>query len=207
VEYMDSLPGTGHDYPLAPGAVAVVATDAIDHRPLSPLWGLDLSHANFEMVGTADADNPAVPNSVVIGPNGNWGPHGILFTADLASAIVIALPVDTNSIAKAQKYASELGWARRLPRDHMLDVLDAYWSDIGTAYGNLCPTQVNSAFDRQPAPLWWSHLPDFDWHSVGAYSIQRKVAYTRSDGRKILQDTRSTEADFFVGLRTPFQLP
>jgi hypothetical protein len=33
------------------------------------------------------------------------------------------------------------------------------------------------------------------------------VAYIRADGRKILQDTRSTEADFLVGLRTPFQLP
>jgi hypothetical protein len=66
---------------------------------------------------------------------------------------------------------------------------------------------VNSAFDLQAAPLWTLYLPDGTWHGVGAYSIQRRVAYTRSDGRKLLQDTRSTEADFYIALRTPFALP
>jgi len=207
VEFMDSLPGTGREYPLAPGAVAVIATDAIDHRPLSPLWGLDLSHANVEMVGTSGADNPGVPNSIPISTNGLWDPgHGMIFTFNLASAVVVALPVDTAALPRALKFGPDGNWVQRIPRDHVLDVLWAYWSDIA-ASGSLCPIQVNSAFDREPAPLWWSHMPDGDWHSVGAYSIQRRVAYTRSDGRKILQATRSTEADFFVGLRTPFQLP
>jgi len=211
VYYMDSLPGTGHDYALAPGALALIATDAIDHRPLSPLFGLDLSQANFEMVGTEDADNPSVPNSVVIGPNGAWDPlHGMLFSVGLASAIVVALPVDTGSLPKRlydphQGYAT--AWQERIPRDHILDVLDAFWPNLVTVYNELCPFQVSSTFDRQPAPLWWSSLPDGTWWSLSAYSIQRKAAFTRADGRMILQDTRSTEADFYVGLRTPFQLP
>jgi len=210
VPYMDSLPGTGHDYPLAPGAMALIATGAIDHRPLSQLWGLDLSHANFECIGSADADNPSVPNCVglPIGGNGTWAaPHGMIFSLSLASAVVVALPVDTASLPKVQESPLENNWIERIPRDHILDVLWAFWSHIITPVNELCPTQVNSAFDFQPAPLWWSELPDGDWHDLGAYSIQRKVALTRPDGRKLLQDTRSTEADFFVGLRTPFTLP
>ncbi len=211
VDYMDTLPGTGHDYPLAPGGVALIATVAIDHRPLSPVWGLDLSHANFECRGIADADNPAVPDCVAIPirTNGTWaGDHGMIFSENLASAVVVALPVDTASVPIAHKYwNSEKGWVLRIPRDHVLDVLWAYWVDLVTVYHYLCPIVVNSAFDRQPAPLWSNYLPDGTWHGVGAYSIQRKVAYTRSDGRKLLQHTRSTEADFSRALRTPFTVP
>ena len=208
VWYMDSLPGTGHDYPLAPGAVAVLATDAIDHRPISPLQGLDLSHANFDMWGNADAKPPGIPESIPISTNGVWDEgHGMIFSFGLASAIVVALPVDTTALPKVQAYQTEHGWVQRIPRDHILDLLWAFWPHLVTVYNNLCPIQVSSALDRQPAPLWWTELPDGTWQGLGAYSIQRKVAYTRADGRKILQDTRTTEADFFVGLRTGFQLP
>jgi hypothetical protein len=210
VEYMDSLPGTGHDYPLAPGAVALIATDAINHQAIMPAQGLDLSHANFESVGTGDADNPGVPNTVhlPIGTNGVWTrQYGMIFSVELLSAVVLSLPVDTASLPKASKYGSDNGWVLRLPRDHILDMLGAFWPDLVAVWDDLCPSFVNRAFDRQPAPLWWSYLPDGTWHDLGEYSIQRKVAYTRSDGRKILQDTRSTEADFYVGLRTPFALP
>ncbi len=211
VEYMDTLPGTGHDYPLAPGAVAVIATIGMDHRPLSPVWGLDLSHANFECRGIADADNPGVPDCVAIPirTNGTWaGAHGMIFSYNLGSAVVVALPVDTASVPIEQKWTqSEKGWVLRIPRDHVLDVLWAYWVDLVTVYNELCPILVNNTFDRQPAPLWGNYLPDGTWRGVGAYSIQRRVAYTRSDGRKILQHTRSTEADFSRALRTPFTLP
>jgi hypothetical protein len=210
VSAMDSLPGTGRDYPLAPGGVALIATNAIDHRPLSPVWGQDLSHANFECIGSADADNPGVPNCIglPVGTNPTWAaPHGMIFSYDLASAVVVALPVDTASLPKVQWFTAQFGWIARIPRDRILDMLGAFWSHLITPVNELCPIFVNRAFDGQPAPLFWTELPDGDWHDLGAYSIQRKVAFTRPDGRKLLQDTRSTEADFFVGLRTPFQLP
>jgi len=210
VDFMDSLPGTGHDYPLAPGGVAVIATNAIDHRPLSHVWGLDLSHADFECRGIADADNPSVPDCIgfAIRTNEIWAyPHGMIFSEDLGSAVVVSLPIDTASVPIANKWGSEAGWALRIPRDRVLDVLWAYWVDLVTVFSELCPTEVNRAFDRQPAPLFTFYLPDGTWHGIGDYSIQRKVAYTRSDGRKLLQDTRSTEADFYRAVRTPFALP
>jgi len=212
VQYMDSLPGTGHDYPLAPGAVAVIATDAIDHRSLSPQDGLDLSHANFESVGTSDPDNPSVPNTVSIGTNGEYGNgftgHGTQFDLGTGAGIVVALPVDTTSLPKGKLSPLSDYTLQRIPRSRILDVflVDAvtdYFIASGFSY---CVHQVNSYFDRTWPP-WDLYTPPEGWRQRGQYSVQRKVAYTRADGRKLLQDTRSTEADFFIGLRTPFQLP
>jgi hypothetical protein len=201
----DSLPGTGHDHPLAPGAVAVVATDAMDHRTNSPQDGLDLSHANFEMLGTGDADNPGVPNTIPIGWNDRaYMEHGLVFGWGTSWGVVVALPVDTASLPKQMKLNH---LAARLPRDRILDVVLVFWPNLVTVYNELCPILVNGAFDRRPAPLMINSLPGQSWHTLGQYSVQRKVAYTRADGRKIAQHTRSTQADFFVGLRTPFQLP
>ena len=207
----DSHPGTGHDYPLAPGAVAVIATDAIDHRANSPTYGLDLSHANFEMAGFADVDNPAVPNSIPMGWNdrGNGGGHGLIFDMGTAWGIVVALPVDTTSMPTRQYDPVGYGatMQRRIPADRILDAFLVFWPDLVNVWKEMCPHVVNSRFDSRPAALLWTYLPDGTWHALGGYSVQRSVAFVRPDGRKILQDTRSTEADFFVGLRTPFQLP
>jgi hypothetical protein len=213
IYYMDSLPGTGHDYPLAPGAVAVIATDAIDHRANSAQDGLDLSHANFEFVGNADPDNPSVPNTVTIGANGTYGDgysdvggHGMLLYLGLGAGIVVALPVDTTSLPRGKKFPSSEFTNQRIPRDRILDVFLTYFWNAAITYSGICPHQVNSYFDRAWPP-WELYTPPEGWRQRGQYSVQRKVAYARSDGRKLLQDTRSTEADFYVGLRTPFQLP
>jgi hypothetical protein len=214
VYYMDSLPGTGHDYPLAPGAVAVIATDGIDHRANSPQDGLDLSHANFEFVGTSDPDNPGVPNTVTIGVMGSFGAgdpleggHGMILDFGVGTGIVVGLPVDTASLPRAKRYPTSSWTLQRIPRDHVLDTFLVYFFlSPYTDQQSYCLHQVNSFFDRAWPP-WELYTPPEGWRQRGQYSVQRKVAYTRPDGRKILQDTRSTEADFFVGHRTPFQLP
>ena len=54
---MHMFPGSGRDYPLAPGQAVTVALDAVDHSVADA--GLpDLTNADFELEGTADADNP-----------------------------------------------------------------------------------------------------------------------------------------------------
>jgi hypothetical protein len=204
---LDTLPGTGHTYPLAPGAVSVIATDAIDHRGASPVEGLDLSHADFESIGTADPDNPAVPNTVsFLYP---WEfKHGLYLNDILYEVAFVALPVDTTALPKAVSgFGSEL---MRVPRANILDVMSIVFPR-DTVYsfqyggGTWCAHLVHPEFERRPAPLLETHIgtePD-----LGRWSVQRKVAYTRANGRKILQHTRTTDADFFLGLRTPFQLP
>ena len=69
----------------------------------------------------------------------------------------------------------------------------------------LCPQLVNRNFDRYRARLMYITVgsePD-----AGRYSVQRKVALITPGGRKILQHTRTSNEDFFLGLRTPFRLP
>ena len=205
-QMFDSLPGTGHTYPLAPGAVALIATDAIDHSTITP-EGLDLSHANFAFVGDADAVNPNVPNTASIGIRPYWFGHGLILNGGIATVVFVSLPVDTAALPKTEAGPSDGTYAlgiERIPRAGILDAMTIFWPGL-TAYGPLCPQLVNAAFDRRQAPLDISHVDGEG--DAGRWSIQRKVAYTRPDGRKILQHTRTTDADFFLGLRTPFQLP
>jgi hypothetical protein len=61
------FPGTGSTYPVEPGETVVVAQSAIDHTPFAEGM-LDLREADFEYVGPANVDNPAVPNVEDIGP-------------------------------------------------------------------------------------------------------------------------------------------
>jgi hypothetical protein len=199
--YFDSLPGTGHDYPLAPGAVAVIATDAIDHSGIAPA-GLDLSHANFEFVGTSDADNPSVPNTVSLGQEEYWFGHGLFLNELLAEVVFIALPVDTSALPRHVMNSLTGRLYYRVPRARILDAIA-----LTTTFQipePLCPHLVHRNFDRYRAQL----LVDEPWNaSPGLHSVQRKVAFTRADRRNILQHTRTTNADFFWGPRTPFQLP
>lgn len=199
----DTLPGMGRTYPLAPGAVAMIATDAIDHSVTSPVEGLDLSHADFESIGTVDADNPAVPNTVSFG-RAWFFDHGLYLSHTTDEVAFIALPVDTAALPKARTSLGREMW--RVPRANMLDVMSIYWPEATLwSPGPLCAHMVSGNFERRPAPLVVTYVgsePD-----AGRWSVQRKVAYIRSDGRKIVQHTRTTDADFILRLRTPFQLP
>lgn len=67
VDALYAIPGSGSDYPVAPGGEILIADIAIDHRAINPN-SFDLSHADFEWYdqssspSTVDIDNPAVPN-------------------------------------------------------------------------------------------------------------------------------------------------
>jgi len=199
----DSLPGTGHDYPLAPGATAVIATDGIDHSVMSP-EGLDLSHADFEFVGTSDADNPTVPNTVSIGFELPFFGHGLYLNKLLEEIVFVALPVDVAALPRQISEPNDRTYGR-IPRANILDVIVLQSTYIVTSSTTpLCPHLIHNNFDRYRAVLMVSSVGT---ETPGRYSVQRKVAYTRADGRKILQHTRTSNADFFLGLRTPFQLP
>jgi hypothetical protein len=195
--FFGSVPGRGRDHPLAPGASAAIATDGIDHSALVD-GALDLSHADFEFIGNADVDNPGVPNMVDLTMK-FWAymPHGLVsgfFTTSVVIAFV-ALPVDTASLphTPGNDYV-------RIPRDRLLDVVASRANHI--FQWPECPHIVHSNFDRHPARFL---TPSYQVAEV--VSAHRKVAYTRPDGRKILQHTRSGMTDFFIAPRTPWVLP
>jgi hypothetical protein len=201
-KYLDAFPGPGQSHPLAPGRTVVVATDAIDHATLVPGF-LDLSGADFELAGSNDVDNPAVPNMLDIGL-GEWGAgllgHGLDF-AD-AGVVFVADPVDVDSLARDNLPVQDPPHVR-VPRARVEDVFTTGQTPgleaENTAEGfPLCPQLVNATMDRQYANLW-------DTNALR--SMRRRVFGRLPDGRVILMRTRSSAADFELDAPSPGVVP
>jgi hypothetical protein len=186
--WFEQIPGSGRQYPLAPGQAVVLATDAIDHRTVHRDLQ-DLSGARFESKGTTDPDNPGVPNLRSIGPAAPytlWG-HGMIYGID-GEILFVSDAVDVISLPRSSVPGFSVQFAR-IPRASVLDVLTTgRIPDLeAVATLPLCPQLINPAFDLQAGLLW-------DYRSF--LSVARKVFTTLPDGRVILLRTRSTANDF-----------
>jgi len=187
MQYVVAFPGSGQDYPLAPGQTAVVALDAIDHREF--VAGLhDLSEADFELTEGGDVDNPAVPNMVNLG-RVCCGGHGLRWGWN---DVLMALgqPVDVSSLRKDYPPLLLEHWL--IPAAKILDVLVATPTPeleavVSGLFAPLCPRIVHESFDRQPAAI-------VDARSLEG--IQRRVFAVLPDGRKVLQRTKTSSRDF-----------
>ncbi|HMA42134.1 MAG TPA: DUF4876 domain-containing protein [Gemmatimonadales bacterium] len=193
--WFHQLPGRGTDYPLLPGESAVLATDAIDHRPLYPI-GLDLSQAGFEFyAGAGDVDNPAVPNAADVGVRSNPSGHGLVWSP-LAKVAFVARPFDLT--AMRTEFFGNGTWAR-IPASAVLDVM-AMKTTYHSEYPE-CDWLVHPNFDRLAVRL------------LGAAFADDTLAYRRLElpftigGRTILQYTRTSAWDFTTGRRDPFATP
>lgn len=192
VRKLARFPGSGRQYPVPPGGVVVVATDAIDHRPLTP-GGLDLSAANFEFFGPQDVDNPAVPNMLDVGLFSSWFGHGLDFN-NLWSVPFLARSADPATFVRQRPaFWSNGAEAMKVPAASILDaaaLLATY------EFPNpLCPQLVNRAIDRGTARL----IASVDAATGTILSIHR----IRPAGHAFLQDTRRSESDFIAAPRTP----
>lgn len=194
--WFHQVPGGGMDYPLAPGEVAVLATDAIDHRPLYPL-GLDLRQATFEFNGgPADVDNPEVPNAADVGVRSPPLGHGLVWSP-LGKVAFVALPFDLATI-QTQVFGGAGAWGR-IPANAVLDLM-AMKTTYQSAYPE-CTWLVHPSFDRQAVKL------------LGAAFVDDTRAYRRLQlpftiaGRPVLQHTRTSAWDFTVASRDPFAKP
>lgn len=189
------LPGRGTDYPLMPGATAVLATDAIDHRPLFSL-GLDLRAADFEFyAGGGDVDNPAVPNATDVGTWSNPLGHGLVWNI-LGKVAFVARAFDLATMHT--EFIGSGTWAR-IPVSALLDVM-AMKTTYQSGYRE-CSRLVHASFDRDAVQL------------LGAPFADDTLAYKRVQlpftigGRLVLQYTRTSAWDFTVGPRDPFARP
>jgi hypothetical protein len=195
--YLHQFPGSGAEYPLAPGAIAVVAMDAIDHSQIHASFP-DLSNADFELLGPADVDNPAVPNMPDIGLEYERRGHGMILWVD--GTYFLSEPVNVETLPRARHE----GWAfefARFPREALLDVLATEKNDALDEQ-NLprCRESVHRNFDRL-AGGFIKHGEDLE------YSVQRRVIDTTPDGRAILQDTNTSAVDLIRALYTVGTLP
>ncbi len=183
------FPGSGRDHPVAPGEVVVIALDALDHSQVDPTLP-DLTHADFELEGGADPDNPDVPNMPPRGPSSHpWG-HGMQLAA--SGVMFLALPVDVTTLETkvhilGRRYT-------RIPTELLVDVrsgrMDTPSSDPGLYTSTYqCANWVNREFDRlESAVVWYSD-------DSNKNSLRRRILRSVA-GRTILQDVNTSRVDF-----------
>jgi hypothetical protein len=193
IGWSDTFPGNGTDYPLMPGELVVVATDAIDHGEIVA-DGPDLRDADFESMGSGDVDNPAVPNMVGSGPSG-WSGQGMNFPST-NGVLVLALPVDVASLPTAvNPYGANI--FARIPGAAILDVV-SHMTNLNPPFP-LCNQLVATVFDRG----YTTDLQRYGEEQV-RYPFALHRALTRpGSGPAYYQFTRSSATDFVVAQRSP----
>ena len=193
-----AFPGSGRDFPIAPGNAKVIAMDAMNHAIASPMTAqVDLSRADFEEFGTdADIDNPFVPNLIRVRAGTQGLGRGWPLEGEISYGVALPLgasPLDsTGSLTRASDGLSTMLY--RIPASHILDVASfAYTPEVlsrlaqtGSVLNN-CVPWLSSAFDQSAA-----YLVDF----VDPRSITRRSLGRTNDGREILQRTQSSARDF-----------
>ncbi len=190
-----AFPGSGREYPLEPGGVVVVATDAIDHSVLYP-GALDLSGADFEFTGPADVDNPIVPNMLNVGPRNHAFGHGIAFSSVLSAAAALGEAVDPAVLRRGADPVRGEPWFRV---ERILDVLVSSSTYVLNVQPPpvFCDAMISTVIDRSQG-FFLGDSPD-----EYKVSISRKVLGTLPDGRPLLQHTRTSANDYHRTPRTP----
>lgn len=184
---------------LRPGESALLVTDAIDHRAagLGDPGYFDFSHADFEFRGSADVDNPSVPDMISVGPrDGGLEGHGWRGW-EFRPVYALATPLDIDTLPK-QFSASWDGGSNlvRIPAKAILDILSSAFLNPG-AYPP-CSAPLVPSLDAGEARLL---------NYGGIMSMHRKVSRILNSGRSILQWSHNSAADWLPGPMTPFAVP
>ena len=193
-----AFPGSGRDYPIQPGEAKVLAMDAIDHRAAAPtMQQVDLSRAHFEQYfSDSDTDNPEAANMVRVYTAGSTGAFGRGFPVNSGRRIyALMLPAARAAMTLTQfpntAGASGVGQlydVYRIPSEYLVDVLGLEYAPTIFGYENTTPACAPwSAYERAPAPL----VDDNFRKAIARRSLGRT-----SDGREILQRTRTSARDF-----------
>jgi len=189
------FPGSGMEYPIGPGETRIIAVEAIDHRPVHPLL-FDLSGADFEIKPDGGVDNPAVPNMIHVGQEA-WLAE---FSALLATtdAYFLSDAIDLSSLPVTLRDHTGRGYVR-VPADHILDTVSfqTLWPDWDLDFPP-CDPMLNERFDRYELAI----LEIGPGVALTNESYQRRFL-REEDGRRILQDTNTTAADFMLAPQTP----
>jgi hypothetical protein len=192
--WFQRIPGSGTQYPLAPGATALVAQDAIDHTVVDADF-LDLRNADFEFRTSSDPDNPGVPDMIDYGTRASLF-NGIQFLPG-SSPPFLAAPFDRDALTRARVLTPDIDDEFvHIPREAVLDAWTWIIGNPSTPV-DICSVAVNPVFNRMP----YHYRQD---NTVGHLSSQqRRVVGTTPSGRKILLDTRTSSVDLVTAPHTP----
>lgn len=196
--WMLAFPGSGTEYPIAPGEAKLVAVSALDHREIHPDM-FDLRGADFEIGVPGFADNPSVPDMLDVG-------RASFFTNLLLNTnrvYFLAAPFDPGSLPVEWRHPSGRGFVR-VPLSLMHDVAASVsiWPD-DDAQNPPCVPVVHPDVDRFPGGF---KEIGFEAPDNRLRSFQREVLRTEG-GIPVLMDTRTSAADFSIMRVTPGTLP
>jgi hypothetical protein len=192
--FLNRFPGSGADYPLGPGAAAVVALDAIDHSTIDPRFP-DLSGADFELLGSGDVDNPDVPNLVEVGTRSFQLGHGLRFF--VGETLFLSAPLDPDDLSRGIIPNASSDYLR-VPASSLLDVV---WTEDDDALEeqlyDSCGGVVHGSFDELGG--------GFVEHGVDLTLSVQRIPLPGSPGK--LQDTNVSAVDLVKGPITPGRVP
>ncbi|KPJ92375.1 MAG: hypothetical protein AMS18_07560 [Gemmatimonas sp. SG8_17] len=190
--FFHQFPGSGTDYPVVPGQVVVVALDAVDHSVVSPVFP-NLSQADFELSGTADVDNPDVPNMPAVGLRAWFRDHGLDIHA--GQIYFLSLPLDLATLPRARPEFSGEDWIR-FPREALLDV-------VWTSARGVSPDQLALPCDVAVYPLLDGLEGGFapQWND-STIALHRRILRAGPNG-PVLQDLNTSFVDLVTGMRSP----
>lgn len=180
------IPGTGRQYPVAPGKSIIIAQDGIDHRndpngnPASPV---NLANADWETYNERpdgrDLDSPSVPNLIRIVHRGgfDWllpvfGPGVVIFRVPNVAALDTVLVPGTTGT-----------WVTRIPNAQVIDAFEALQN------GN------SGSYKRVPAALDAGFV--FARGTYTSESARRRTAATIGP-RRVLKDSNNSTSDFEI---------
>ena len=183
--YVWQVPGSGTQYPIAPGESFIIAASAIDHSKVAET--LDLSTAEFETIcdkykdkGQADAN---------------------------AVNMILACTVKESGLANQFGKFTDSAWCIFYPSKPLRKDGEYLESNQANNYGQeVLKADVLDAVDclktENPDDKRLESVLDAGWIKCettgGNQSIVRKIAETLPDGRIRLQDTNNTTEDFTV---------
>lgn len=192
------LPGSGTDYPVAPGASIVIADTAIDHTEFNS-QSFDLSGAAFEYFNELDeddVDNPAVPNVKTLFADDFWTWHNRGFH----SYAIGRLGEGVTAESFATDYAYTVDYTMVVEGYGEFPMSDDYWK----VPNEWLADAVNLSIEETFAWIVTAPTVDSGWTYCGKIdgddtrygkSVRRKIA-RELDGRAIYKDTNNSTVDF-----------
>lgn len=197
VDAIYTVPGSGKEYPVAPGECLLIADIAKNHTVDNPN-SIDLSKANFEWFDNdkygIDVDVPSVPNliktystSMSVWPLHNAGFKSyVLFRMDKSADEFLA----ENKYDYFYNFVWTGGSIKMDESNYKIKN-----SLVIDAVGMSAPSHFKWTVMDPSLDMSYTHSGDKNEERYGK-SVSRKISHKTSDGRIVLLDTNNSSFDF-----------